>query len=250
MPDMTSWPLNTFLHLEVALDQTVLQSILRGYWPAQHVSIANPKHSGQTVLEGVFPVEEMLLLNVHLIETLGLSVYINLQHCYSKREGGYREKLICNFRLAAIGPGLHRLCSAFVWPALREVYFNHNQLGDKLVLLLTAAKWPLLAMLDLSFNKLTADGAKGLITGDWPMLAVLKLEGNKFNKLDWRSTETQEDQEARVRRQEEVLSHLRSKHLWHMLCVIFQKEDDFLFDASGAFNLGMQRKVDSVVDMS
>ena len=153
-PTLSSWPRDTFLHLKVLLQASVLQSLSLGYWPAKQVKL----------MPGFFPQDAKL---VHqLVDVLKLDLGVVQLHLGSL--------LPASLKHLACGP----------WLALQHLELSFRCLKLVDIQHLVSAKVSL-RELDLSNTSLTLEGVKQLILGDWPLLEALVLSGNQIetNKL-------------------------------------------------------------------
>ena len=209
-PSAGSWPCNTFLDLEVLLEEAVLHGLSLGYWPAKAVRIVmrdaervSPYTVGanliivdllrlnSTLLDSDLTVKGLKLDSMKhlvggqwcLLEKLDLS-FSGLQedgvkHLVSSRWPLLRELALSHNHLTL--NCVKQLVNA-QWPCLEHLSLRGNNFQSTKVQCLVEGRWPSLAILDLSHNDLRSEDVKHLVKGKWPVLAQLWVLENEFNK--------------------------------------------------------------------
>ena len=254
-PNAGSWPRNTFLRLELLLDEAVLHSLSLGHWPAKVVDIvmgdadrvspdtvgANLRKLDLLRLNSVLLESDLTVKGLkadslkHLVEDLWcrfekldltcayLGKAFGVQHLVNGRWPLLRELALSHPHLTL--NCLEQLVSA-QWPLLEKLVLRGNRIRAAGAQCLVKGQWPSLTTLDLSNNYLRSGDMMRLVQGNWPVLAELQLQHNVFNKIDpsgWSDYEhcsETEDRERGLNAQREILHCLQRR--WAQLVVCFE----------------------------
>ena len=222
-PEVNSWPVNTYLSLEVNLRIVIVQSLSVGHWPAFRMK-------GFSVIDcrqAACAMTHMLSLQLGSVQELDMSCsFSDCCDCEQHRVPAYfrAERRAHKLDMSARPTALNSMSLGIetsqgfgmfhqaLWQKLRRVNLSHNGLTEEFVLPIVASRWPMLEMLDLNDNKLGLGGVKQLVNADWPLLTGLNMRRNAFNKAVMCKP-------AKAT----LLGHFKST--WPLLCVLLDYDD-------------------------
>lgn len=207
-PEQSTWPRNTFLHLKILLQASVLQSLSPGYWPANQVEeVLDFNHAKPKGLNLVHQLVDGLKLDLGVVQLhLGNFVPAGLKHlasgpwlalqsldlsstclnldgvqCLVNAKVSFRELNLSNTNLTL--QGMKQLILGH-WLLLEKLALRGYHLQTSKLRQLVKGRWPFLQSVDLHQNKVQLEDVRIFLRAQWPSLVCMRVTENSFNKTD------------------------------------------------------------------